>query len=254
MAEIGSGDYKVRAAKKAADALKQSEAGLATQGLKLRCDVNGCVIVPIHADQYTPGLTGSLSGRSPPKTETQTAASPQDFSLSEGKGWKMGYDRRPHNPGSFSALLGGDDWSMALSRYEYDDFVKLLKNLRRSVTTLDICGEWGTGDRADDEAALEVKTDRVWMEGRAQQKRLSALQDFWSHQDEDGNEVQLDADKSAFQVRFIVSSPGQRDVEGRFDPDIVMQILEHLDAEESASNVATSLGIVEAPVSVSVSV
>lgn len=59
MAEIGSGDFKARAAKKAADALKQSEAGLATQGLKLRCDVNGCVIVPIHADQYTPGLTGN---------------------------------------------------------------------------------------------------------------------------------------------------------------------------------------------------
>jgi len=59
MAEIGSGDYKARAAKKAADALKQSEAGLATQGLKLRCDVNGCVIVPINANQYTPGLTGN---------------------------------------------------------------------------------------------------------------------------------------------------------------------------------------------------
>ena len=54
--------------------------------------------------------------------------------------------------------------------------LQLLKNLRRSVTTLDICGEWGTGDSANDEAALEVKTDRVWMEGRAQQKRLSALQ------------------------------------------------------------------------------
>ena len=37
----------------------------------------------------------------------------------------MGFDKRPHNPGSFSALLGGDDWSMALSRYEYDDFVKV---------------------------------------------------------------------------------------------------------------------------------
>lgn len=54
--------------------------------------------------------------------------------------------------------------------------LQLLKNLRRSVATLDICGEWGTGDSADDEAALEVKTDRVWMEGRAQQRRLSALQ------------------------------------------------------------------------------
>ena len=68
---------------------------------------------------------GSLSGRTPPKTETQTAAMPQDFILSEGKGWKMGFDKRPHNPGSFSALLGGDDWSMALSKYEYDDFVKV---------------------------------------------------------------------------------------------------------------------------------
>lgn len=252
MAEIGSGDYKARQATKTAEALKKSEAGLATQGLKLRCDVNGCVIVPINANQYDPGLTGSLSGRTAHKTETQTAAAPQDFQLSEGKGWKMGFDRRPHNPGSFSALLGGDDWSMALSKYEYDDFVKLLKNLRRSVATLDICGEWGTGSKANDEAALEVKTDRVWMEGRAQQKRLSALQDFWSHQDEHGNEVQLDADKSAFQVRFIVSSPGQRDVEGRFDPDTVMRILEHLDAEDSAKKVATSLGSVQAPVSVGV--
>lgn len=58
MAEIGSGDYKTRQAKKAAEAAKQAEAGLATQGLQLRCDVNGCVIVPINARQSTPGLTG----------------------------------------------------------------------------------------------------------------------------------------------------------------------------------------------------
>lgn len=38
----------------------------------------------------------------------------------------MGFDKRPHNPGSFSALLGGDDWSFALSKYEYDDFVKVI--------------------------------------------------------------------------------------------------------------------------------
>lgn len=60
MAEIGSGDYTARQAKKAADAANEAEAGLATRGLKLRCDVNGCVIVPINAQQYTPGLTGSL--------------------------------------------------------------------------------------------------------------------------------------------------------------------------------------------------
>ena len=83
------------------------------------------------------------------------------------------------------------------------------------------------------------------------QLHVMFVQDFWSHHDEDGNEVQLDADKSAFQVRFIVSSPGQRDVEGRFDPETVMRILEHFDAEDSASKVATSLGTVQARVSVS---
>ena len=54
--------------------------------------------------------------------------------------------------------------------------LQLLKNLRRSIATLDILGEWGTGARSEDEAALELKTDRIWMEGRAQQKHLSALQ------------------------------------------------------------------------------
>ena len=54
--------------------------------------------------------------------------------------------------------------------------MQLLKNLRQSIATLEICGEWGTGQRANDDASLEVRTERVWMEGRAQQKRLSALQ------------------------------------------------------------------------------
>ena len=79
----------------------------------------------------------------------------------------------------------------------------------------------------------------------------TVLQDFWSHQDAEGNEVHLDADKSAFEVRFIVSSPGQRDVEGRFDPDTVMRILQHLDAEEGATKVAVSLGASKSPVTVS---
>ena len=45
-------------------------------------------------------------------------------------------------------------------------------NLRRSITTLDICGEWG-GDR---EATLEMSLGDVYVQGRAPQKRLSALQ------------------------------------------------------------------------------
>ena len=48
-----------------------------------------------------------------------------------------------------------------------------MKNLRQSVATLQICGEWGS---ANDDATLEMSTDRVWMQGRAPQKRLTALQ------------------------------------------------------------------------------
>jgi len=52
--------------------------------------------------------------------------------------------------------------------------VQLLMNLRRSVATLQICGEWRSEN--DEDATLEIATDRVWMQGRAPQKRLTALQ------------------------------------------------------------------------------
>ena len=48
-----------------------------------------------------------------------------------------------------------------------------LRNLCRSIATLDICGEWRTDS---DEATLEIATELVWMQGRAPAKRLSALQ------------------------------------------------------------------------------
>ena len=41
------------------------------------------------------------------------------------------------------------------------------------MATLQICGEWGSGN---DDATLEMSTERVWVQGRAPQKRLTALQ------------------------------------------------------------------------------
>lgn len=49
---------------------------------------------------------------------------------------------------------------------------QLLLNLRQSVKTLDICGEWGSNV----EATLEMQSGNVYMQARASQKRLSALQ------------------------------------------------------------------------------
>ena len=68
------------------------------------------------------------------------------------------------------------------------------------------------------------------------------MQDFWTHRDDEGREVQLDADVAAFEIRFIVSSPNQRDVEGRFPGAAVTEILNHLAAESQAKSVAASLG------------
>ena len=52
-------------------------------------------------------------------------------------------------------------------------WAQLLRNLRQSVATLQICGEW-QGEK--EEAMLEMATERVWVQGRAPQKRLAALQ------------------------------------------------------------------------------
>ena len=54
--------------------------------------------------------------------------------------------------------------------------LQLLRNLKHSVATLQVSGEWGTGSQERDEATLEVHTDRVWLQGHASQRRLARLQ------------------------------------------------------------------------------
>ena len=70
-------------------------------------------------------VVGKLAGRGLGSTLSQPAAAQHDFVLAQGTGWELGYDRKSHNPGTYSALVGGDHWSIALSKYEYDDFVKV---------------------------------------------------------------------------------------------------------------------------------
>ena len=63
-------------------------------------------------------------------TSGQSAAAgedlpPVDFVLTEGKGWKLGYDRQAPNQDAFSALVGSDAWSIALTTAEYEDFIQV---------------------------------------------------------------------------------------------------------------------------------
>lgn len=59
----------------------------------------------------------------------------RDVFVLQGKGWKLGVNRqlssrRPSE--AYTAFVGGDNWSISLTHEEYNDFIKLLNNLRYS--------------------------------------------------------------------------------------------------------------------------
>ncbi|KAK9795502.1 hypothetical protein WJX73_010272 [Symbiochloris irregularis] len=205
-----------------ADTLQPSQAA-PPPGYQLQCDVSGCSIVKVAEEEAAQGLN------SPPRAEH----GPRDFEMAEGHGWKLGFDKSPSGQDQFSALLGGDAWTMELSQKEYGDFVQLLHNLRRSVATLQICGDWGASDGQD--ATLELSNESLWMQGRAPQKRLTVLQELWNR----GLNNAKGPD-AAFSLRFIVLTPGQREVEGRWSAEAVMDVLRHLDAASQDSPLKSS--------------
>lgn len=60
----------------------------------------------------------------------QDSATPADFVMAEGEGWKLGYDRSPASASSYSALIGSEGFSFAITRQEYDDFIKVCPGMR----------------------------------------------------------------------------------------------------------------------------
>ena len=237
--------------------------------VELRCDVNGCSIVPVSSDApardappnsffasvdefEAAGVSGgegglrARSGKAASSTQQASSSSsggapaPVDFRLAEGPGWRLGYDAAAL-PGStnFSAVAGGDGWSAAMTRDEYDDLVKLLANLQKSVATLSVCGEWGgdngKGNSGDDEAALEMSSARVWVQGRAPAARLSSLQAAWAATAE-AKAAAPSSPLAAFELRFILLQG--REVEGVWPAEAVAGVLANL--EGAASPAETS--------------
>ena len=74
-----------------------------------------CILTP------PPTCAGSFVGAS----RQQDSATPADFVMAEGEGWKLGYDRSPASASSYSALIGSEGFSFAITRQEYDDFIKV---------------------------------------------------------------------------------------------------------------------------------
>ena len=50
---------------------------------------------------------------------------PRDFLLSEGEGWRLGYDRDPVSSTAFTALVGSDTWSVTMTKHEFTDFIQV---------------------------------------------------------------------------------------------------------------------------------
>ena len=68
---------------------------------------------------------GSFVGTSGQSAAAGADVAPVDFVLTEGKGWKLGYDRQAPNQAAYSALVGSDAWSFALTTAEYEDFIQV---------------------------------------------------------------------------------------------------------------------------------
>ena len=145
-------------------------------GMQLQCDVNGCSIVAVpHAARAPPPAAG-VAGASFMSTVASMDSTdedgsgykggrgggggpgasgggpPRDFELAEGAGWRLGVDRSaPAGGPDYCAVVGGDGWSAALTRDEYDDLVKVRERERERVG-------WGdAGTQGREEAAPRSK-------------------------------------------------------------------------------------------------
>lgn len=208
----------------AANGYQSDDEGLSAS-VVVTCDVNGCVVSPAASSR---GPTGLASPVLPELTSIrgQEEDCPERFEYHEGMGWKLGFDPQPESDEEYSAVIGSHDFSISLTRPEFYDFIQLLMNLRRSVTTLDVGGEWG---QEGDEATLQMETERLWMQGRAPQKRLSVLQDWWRN----GEAASLVGEdvSAAFALRVIVRSQGSREVEGAWHPVSTMNLICFIDSD-----------------------
>ena len=130
-----------------------------------------------------------------------------------------------------------------MTRDEYDDLVRLLANLQKSVATLSVCGEWGgegSGKEqgGDDEAALEMSSARVWVQGRAPAARLSSLQAAWAKAD--AGTAAPSSPLAAFELRFILLQG--REVEGVWPAEAVAGVLANLEGASPGAPAAAGGG------------
>ena len=73
----------------------------------------------------------------------------------QGQGWRLGFD--PNAP-LYPFLIGGDDWAVELTQAEFDDFQRLSRELRQTVTAI------APELMAEETISCEVESEGLWLE------------------------------------------------------------------------------------------
>lgn len=197
-------------------------------GIRLECDESGCVLVmdkgnmPTLVEKEKPSETSylrcNLSGCEYVSEEPEA-----DFRVIEGEGWRLCYETAPSSEDAFSAAVGSKGWNVALTATEFNAFCELLQMLRKGIVTMSQDGIIGR-----DDVVLKVERSNVFMECKLPKKRLPSLQNIWKFGSGSG-------EKYAFDVTFILfGTPGQRQAEGYWPAEAVMDMLKKIDELSSA--------------------
>ncbi|MGC9502740.1 DUF1818 family protein [Baaleninema sp.] len=116
--------------------------------------------------------------------------------LKRGRGWRLGYRPPAASPSDdetsvFVALVGSDDWAFELTHAEFEDFRRLLVQLKETMQA-------AAAELSDEERlACEVESQRLWMEAEG-----------FPH---------------AYRVRLILNTG--RGCEGEWSPEAVRELL-----------------------------
>ena len=75
--------------------------------------------------------------------------------LKEGTGWRLGWD---DERGIFKALVGGEHWALELTAAEFDDLLRLARQLAKTMETM------AAELMPDEHITCEQETSMLWME------------------------------------------------------------------------------------------
>lgn len=83
--------------------------------------------------------------------------------LKQGQGWRWGFDRNRE----YSALIGSEDWALELTEAEFQDFRRLLSQLKETMAMM------ATELMDEEKITCEIESDLLWLEAEGYPQAFS---------------------------------------------------------------------------------